>query len=156
MKINDIIRETSTVKSVAGDKVTLDVDGKTVDTTRDALIPGAIRGTVSLKPDAAGDQLKPGMTVATDETTSEEIEEEQLDELGKDTLKSYIKKRMAADQDRVSTDSFKSGKAGHLYNKAPWDTDRDKKSEKGVDRAMDRLAKEDVTDLANIKKLAGL
>ena len=72
MKVNDIIvRESSTVKAVTGDKVTLDVDGKTIDTTRDALMPGATPGTVSLKPNAAGNELKPGMTVSSDQTTSE-------------------------------------------------------------------------------------
>lgn len=74
MKVNEILmKESTTIKSVAGDKVTLDVDGKAVDTTKDALIPGAKPGTIALKPDATGNALKPGMTVTSDTATSEAI-----------------------------------------------------------------------------------
>ena len=141
---------------------TLDVDGKTIDTTKDALMPGATPGTVSLKPDAAGNQLKPGMTVSTDETTSEEQEddEEKLDELGKNTLANYVK----GATDDIGHYNWMRG----IERKDNWNDlddyeqdrrlrrhDKEYNREKGIDRALKRLVKEDI-ELDTIKKLSGL
>jgi hypothetical protein len=41
--------------------------GTEIETTKDALLPGAKPGTVQMKPDAAGDQLKPGTQVVSAE-----------------------------------------------------------------------------------------
>lgn len=47
--------------------------GDEIETSKDALIPGA-SGTLQMKPDAAGDALKPGAkVVSTEDTTDEEM-----------------------------------------------------------------------------------
>lgn len=72
--------------------------------------------------------------------TSEDVEE--LDELSKKTLGSYIKANAADVAQRGTAASFKSGKAGDMYNKAP-ETAKDVKREKGMDKAIGKLTKED-------------
>lgn len=67
-----------------------------------------------------------------------------LDELSKKTLGSYVKAASADVAQRGSAASFKSGKAGDMYNKAP-DTAKDTKREKGMDKALSKLTKEDST-----------
>ena len=70
------------------------------------------------------------------------IKENRIDELSKDTLKSYVK---AAGEDKVqraSSDSFMSGKAGDKYNTAD-ETHKDKMRDKGIDRALRKIAKEE-------------
>ena len=64
-----------------------------------------------------------------------------LDEVSKDTLKSYVKKNKEDTVQRASSDSYKSGAAGDKYNKADI-TDKDTRREKGMDRALNKLAKE--------------
>lgn len=62
-----------TVSSATPDgKVKIKTDtGTEIETSKDALIPGA-DGTLQMKPDAAGDTLKPGAKVVSTEDTAEE------------------------------------------------------------------------------------
>ena len=64
-----------------------------------------------------------------------------LDEVSKETLKSYVKKNKEDTVQRASSDSYKSGAAGDRYNKADV-THKDQQREKGMDRALNKLAKE--------------
>jgi hypothetical protein len=67
-------------------------------------------------------------------------EKETVSELSKETLKKYAKANVQDQLDRATSDSFKSGQAGDKYNKAPFDTPVDKKREKGLSRALDKLS----------------
>ena len=69
-------------------------------------------------------------------------EVEQLEELSKSTLKSYVKANKEDTVQRASSDSFASGKAGDAYNKAD-ETHKDKVREKGLDTALNKLTKEE-------------
>ena len=66
-----------------------------------------------------------------------------LNELSKDQLKNYIRANAADAVQRTSSDSFKSGAAGDQYNKSAFDTPVDRKRERGMDRALNKLARED-------------
>jgi hypothetical protein len=65
-----------------------------------------------------------------------------LNELSKDQLKNYIRANAADAVQRTSSDSFKSGAAGDRYNKSAFDTPVDRKRERGMDRALNKLARE--------------
>ena len=75
MKINQIVGEATgdplgTVSAApdASGKIKIKTPtGTEIETTKDALLPGAKPGTVQMKPDAAGDQLKPGTQVVSAE-----------------------------------------------------------------------------------------
>ena len=47
--------------------------GTEIETTKDALLPGAKPGTVQMKPDAAGDALKPGTQVVSAEAMDDDL-----------------------------------------------------------------------------------
>jgi hypothetical protein len=75
MKINQIVGEATgdplgTVSAApdASGKIKIKTPtGTEIETTKDALLPGAKPGTVQMKPDAAGDALKPGTQVVSAE-----------------------------------------------------------------------------------------
>lgn len=75
MKINQIVGEAtgdtlgtvSTAPDASGKIKIKTPTGTEIETTKDALLPGAKPGTVQMKPDAAGDQLKPGTQVVSAE-----------------------------------------------------------------------------------------
>ena len=65
-----------------------------------------------------------------------------LNELSKDQLKNYIKANAEDQVQHASSQSFKSGQAGDTHNKADaWDK-KTKNREKGLVRALDKLAKD--------------
>jgi hypothetical protein len=76
----------------------------------------------------------------------------KLFELKKDTLKSYVKKAGSDKVDRASSDSFISGKAGDIYNTAD-ETKKDSNRDKGIGKALDKLAKEDIDEAKTAKKV---
>ena len=78
--------------------------------------------------------------------------EEQIDELSKTTLGNYIKANKADTVDRASSDSFKSGKAGDVYNKAD-ETHKDKMRSQGMDRAVSKLTKEETEEQQDTRKM---
>lgn len=65
----------------------------------------------------------------------------KIDEISKPALKRYVKAAGKDLIDRASSDSFTSGKAGDKYNKADA-TEKDTRREKGIDRALDKLGKD--------------
>jgi hypothetical protein len=69
--------------------------------------------------------------------------ESRVDELSKNTLKSYVKANKEDTVQRVSSDSFKSGAKGDKYNTAD-ETHKDKMREKGMERALNKLTKEGI------------
>lgn len=70
--------------------------------------------------------------------------EKGLAEVSKATLGRYIKANADDQVQHASSQSFKSGQAGDKYNKADaWDH-RTKKREKGMDRAINKLSKEEM------------
>lgn len=71
---------------------------------------------------------------------SESMAEEKIEEISKDSLKSYVKSAIEDKVQQTSSDSFKSGKAGDFYNKSD-DTPRTKKRDKGIDLALDKLSR---------------
>lgn len=170
-------------------------DGKDIQTTQGALIPGP-NNTFQIKPDAATDtsnKLQAGATVTqapqesgtmgTQPTTSEEMKpvggdpsddyindiddenygrtiEEPLDEISKETLARYVK----GASDDIGHYNWMRGTERH----DDWDSlsdyeqerrlrrhDKEYNREKGIDRALSRLTKEDA-ELESIKKLSGL
>lgn len=68
-----------------------------------------------------------------------------LTEISKEKLKDYIRANVEDRLLRTSGASFKSGKAGDEYNKAD-ETETDEKRKKGLDKAMDKLTKEDLDE----------
>jgi hypothetical protein len=80
MKIKQIVGETTgapvgTVSTApdANGKIKIKTPtGTEIETTQDALLPGAKPGTVQMKPDAAGDALKPGTQVVSAEAMGAE------------------------------------------------------------------------------------
>jgi hypothetical protein len=70
---------------------------------------------------------------------------EQINELKKSTLASYVKGAMKDREERATGASFKSGAAGDKYNKAD-ETHKDVKREKGIDTALGKLTKEDAVN----------
>jgi hypothetical protein len=71
------------------------------------------------------------------------VAEEQINELKKSTLASYVKGAMADKEMSATSSSFKSGKAGDAYNKSD-ESPRETKRAKGIDRALNKLSKESV------------
>jgi hypothetical protein len=65
---------------------------------------------------------------------------ESINEVSKELLKKYIKANVQDQLLRSTSDSFKSGRAGDQYNKDPFDTPVDRKRERGLDRALNRLS----------------
>jgi hypothetical protein len=140
MKIKDIVEGTTTVGTVNsvtpdGKSVTIKTpDGKTIQTTAAGVLPGP-NNTAQLNPTNA---IKPGTQV--NQTTSEEHEEdeEKLDELGKSTLGSYVKKA-----------SHEKGYHGYEAGRASEKGDRAKerehsykgeKRQKGIEKALSKLS----------------
>lgn len=76
--------------------------------------------------------------------------ESTLAELAKQTLKNYIKANVEDRLLRQTGASFKSGKSGDEFNKAE-ETDVDKKREKGMETALNKLTKEDLDESLNDK-----
>lgn len=70
---------------------------------------------------------------------------EQLDELSKKTLGSYVKSAYADKEVSATSASFKSGKAGDTHNTAQT-SNREAKRDVGINKAMTRLTKEETLD----------
>jgi hypothetical protein len=70
---------------------------------------------------------------------------EQIDELKKSTLASYVKGAIADRELSATGASFRSGKAGDEYNKAD-ETPKEIKRGKGIETALSKLTKEDVKE----------
>ena len=88
-----------------------------------------------------GDGAAKDLVLLIQNALDEFIGEDDVNEVSKATLGSYIKKASGDLADRVSGSSFKSGKAGDAYNKA--DPSRQEKNrERGISRAVDKLTKE--------------
>jgi hypothetical protein len=79
-------------------------------------------------------------------------ETEQIDELKKSTLASYVKGAMKDREERATAASFKSGAAGDKYNKAD-ETEKEVKRSKGIDTALGKLAKEETVNEVSDKTL---
>jgi hypothetical protein len=78
MKMNDIlVNEDDTIKSIAGDKAVVNMDGKDVEMAATNLVPGAEPNTVTVKPTDPS-EIKPGMKVAGESPTSEDQGQEAL------------------------------------------------------------------------------
>ncbi|NBV28953.1 hypothetical protein EBS02_08070, partial [bacterium] len=78
----------------------------------------------------------------------EDVTEEELDEISKQSLAKYIKAAQQDVVDRSTATSFQSGKAGDWYNKAE-ETPKELKRLAGIDTALARLTKEEqVTEVA--------
>ncbi len=69
-------------------------------------------------------------------------EAENLNELKKSTLGSYVRKAMQDREDSVSASSFRSGEAGDKYNTSD-ETRPEANRAKGINRALNKLTKED-------------
>jgi len=91
-----------------------------------------------------GDDLKQEIQ-KRNSTKKVKEEVEPLDEISRKTLGNYVKAASDEIQDQVSGSSFKSGKAGDLYNKSE-DTAKTSKRRKGVETAMNKLTKEDLDE----------
>lgn len=74
---------------------------------------------------------------------------QHLNELKKSTLASYVKGAMQDRELSATGASFRSGKAGHEYNKAK-ETPKEIKREKGIDVALKKLSKEEVEQLQEL------
>ena len=106
---------------------------------------------------------------ATDESVQEE---EQIDELEKKTLGSYIKKASGAEQPKnvmspknipltkiaAYQGDSETGYFGTRFNQTSYDkADRLRKNrETGIKRAVDKLTKEEVEQMARLRELSGL
>jgi hypothetical protein len=66
--------------------------------------------------------------------------DQDVEEVSKPTLARYVKAAGKDVEQRASSQSFASGKAGDKYNKADT-THKDTQREKGIDRALSRLSK---------------
>lgn len=69
------------------------------------------------------------------------LDKQGVAEISKPTLGRYIKAAGKDVEQRASSQSFKSGQAGDKYNKADT-THKDTRREKGIDRALDKLTRE--------------
>ncbi len=67
--------------SPSGDVTIKTPTGTEIKTKQDALLPGAQTGTVQMKPDAAGDALKPGTQVVSTESMDDSLPPIKADEL---------------------------------------------------------------------------
>lgn len=79
---------------------------------------------------------------------------EQLDELSKKTLGSYVKGAYADKEVSATSASFKSGKAGDTHNTAQT-SNREAKRDVGINKAMNRLTKEETLDEDQLDEIAG-
>lgn len=70
------------------------------------------------------------------------VAEEQVNEVSKESLKSYIKANAEDQVQRASSDSYMSGRKGDQYNTADV-THKDTMRQKGMDRALNKLTQED-------------
>ena len=101
MKINQIVGEATgdplgTVSAApdASGKIKIKTPtGTEIETTKDALLPGAKPGTVQMKPDAAGDQLKPGTQVVSAEAMGEDDGDPPIDSA--ESYKAWLQKSAA-------------------------------------------------------------
>ena len=74
------------------------------------------------------------------------VAEEQVNELSKGTLANYVRANANDQVQHASSQSFKSGKNNDKYNTADaWDQ-RTTKREKGMDRALNKLTREDLDE----------
>ena len=69
--LGDTVGTVTTVPDASGKIKIKTPTGTEIETNKDALLPGAKPGTVQMKPDAAGDALKPGTQVVSAEATEE-------------------------------------------------------------------------------------
>jgi Protein of unknwon function (DUF3008) len=69
--------------------------GTEIETTKDALLPGAKPGTVQMKPDAAGDQLKPGTQVVSAEAMGGEEDDGDPPIDSAESYKAWLQKSAA-------------------------------------------------------------
>ena len=69
--------------------------GTEIETTKDALLPGAKPGTVQMKPDAAGDQLKPGTQVVSAEAMGTEEDDGDPPIDSAESYKAWLQKSAA-------------------------------------------------------------
>jgi hypothetical protein len=87
MKIKQIVGEAtgdalgtvSTAPDASGKVKIKTPTGTEIETNKDALLPGAKPGTVQMKPDAAGDSLKPGTEVVSAEAIEDTAGEVSID-----------------------------------------------------------------------------
>jgi hypothetical protein len=87
MKIKQIVGEAtgdalgtvSTAPDASGKVKIKTPTGTEIETNKDALLPGAKPGTVQMKPDAAGDALKPGTEVVSAEAIEDTAGEVSID-----------------------------------------------------------------------------
>lgn len=107
-----------------------------VDELEQALAEAALGINVK-RPARSGSRPPRGHNAVSGYKTSDDA----LDELQKDTLKRYVKAAGKDVEQRASSQSFKSGQAGDKYNKAD-PTHKDTRREKGIDRALDKLTRE--------------
>ena len=102
MKINQIVGEAtgdplgtvSTAPDASGKIKIKTPTGTEIETTKDALLPGAKPGTVQMKPDAAGDQLKPGTQVVSAEAMGDDLDALSIDSA--EGFKAQLKKSLGA------------------------------------------------------------
>jgi hypothetical protein len=87
---------------------------------------------------------------------SVELSGNQIDELKKSTLASYVKGAMQDREERATAASFKSGAAGDKYNKAD-ETPKEIKRGKGIHTALSKLTREETEEQAadHKKRLKG-
>jgi hypothetical protein len=69
--------------------------GTEIETTKDALLPGAKPGTVQMKPDAAGDALKPGTQVVSAEAMGAEEDDGDPPIDSAESYKAWLQKSAA-------------------------------------------------------------
>ena len=69
--------------------------GTEIETTQDALLPGAKPGTVQMKPDAAGDALKPGTQVVSAEAMGTEVDDGDPPIDSAESYKAWLQKSAA-------------------------------------------------------------
>lgn len=79
----------------------------------------------------------------------EEVEE--LDELSKSTIGSYIKKASQDKADMANTTGFRAGAKQPVYNTSD-ESDKEKKRMTGISRAVNKLTKEEVEELDELNK----
>lgn len=72
-----------------------------------------------------------------------DITEALVSEISKASLGRYVKANAEDQLQRASSASFQSGQAGDKYNKADV-SDKDKKRQQGMDRAVSKLTKETI------------
>ena len=76
--LGDTVGTVTTVPDASGKIKIKTPTGTEIETNKDALLPGAKPGTVQMKPDAAGDALKPGTQVVSAEAMDSEVDPDKL------------------------------------------------------------------------------